>query len=140
MFISTILFFTIFHLVLCMSQHKTQLQKTNKKRRKINYLSDAYPGTFHCPSHYTVGQIQVILGHQYFTFPRAREWAKWASERTIERSGGREWSKQSRASEQVSCASERVNGRASGPVLTSRFLAALPHCALPHAFPPKKSL
>ena len=33
-----------------------------------------------------------------YTFPRAREWAKWASERTSERSGGREWSEQSRVS------------------------------------------
>ena len=47
------------------------------------------------------------------------------SERTSERSGGRERSEQSRASEQVSGASERANGRASGPVLTSRFWVVL---------------
>ena len=35
-----------------------------------------------CPSDRpTMGQNQVILRHQKFTFPRAREWAKWASER-----------------------------------------------------------
>ena len=45
-----------------------------------------------------------------------------------ERSGGRERSEQSGASERVSGASERANGRASGPVLTSRFLADLNHC------------
>jgi len=67
---------------------------------------------------------------QSFTVPRAREWAKWASERTSERSGGRERSEQSGASERVSGASERANGRASGPVLTSRFLADLNHSAL----------
>ena len=39
-----------------------------------------------------------------------------------ERSGGRERSEQSAASERVSGASERANGRASGPVLTSLFL------------------
>ena len=47
----------------------------------------------------TMGQNQVILRHQKFTFPRAREWAKWASKRMSERSGGREWSEQSGASE-----------------------------------------
>ena len=46
-----------------------------------------------------------------------------------ERSGGRERSEQSGASERVSGASERANGRASGPVLTSRFLADLNHSA-----------
>ena len=66
---------------------------------------------------------------QLFTVPRAREWAKWASERTSERSGGRERSEQSGASERVSGACERVNGRASGPVLTSRFLVVPDHCA-----------
>ena len=48
------------------------------------------PGSSDC----TVGQIQVILRHQKFTFPRAREWAKWASKQTSERSGGREQSEQ----------------------------------------------
>ena len=44
-----------------------------------------------------------------------------------ERSGGREQSEQSGASERVSGASERANGQASGPVLTSQFLAFLTH-------------
>ena len=44
-----------------------------------------------------------------------------------EHSGGRERSEQSRASEQVSGASERANGRASGPVLKSVFLAVIDH-------------
>ena len=51
-----------------------------------------------------------------------RELAKWASEWTSERSGGRERSEQSGASKRVNGASERVNGRASSPVLTSLFL------------------
>ena len=42
-----------------------------------------------------------------------------------ERSGGREQSEQSGASEQVSGASERANGRASGPALQSVFLAVI---------------
>ena len=46
-----------------------------------------------------------------------------------ERSRVRERSEQGGASEQVSGASEGANGRASGPVLTSQFLAVLPHCA-----------
>ena len=44
-----------------------------------------------------------------------------------ERIGGSERSEQSGASEQVSGASERANGRASGPVLQSVFLAVFDH-------------
>ena len=44
-----------------------------------------------------------------------------------ERSGGRERSEQSGASERVSGASEQANGRASGPVLQSVFLAVIDH-------------
>ena len=44
-----------------------------------------------------------------------------------ERSGGCERSEQSVASERVSGASERANGRASGPVLQSVFLAVIDH-------------
>ena len=44
-----------------------------------------------------------------------------------ERSGGREQNKQSGASKQVSVERERANGRASGPVLQSVFLAVLAH-------------
>ena len=53
-----------------------------------------------------------------------------------ERSGGRERSEQSGASERVSGASERVsgaskqaNGQASGPVLTSVFFSIFDHSA-----------
>ena len=72
---------------------------------------------------------------QSFTVPRAREWAKWASERTSERSGGRERSEQSGASERVSGASERANGRASGPVLQSLFLTVIDHSEYVLFFP-----
>ena len=51
------------------------------------------------------------------------------SEKTIERSGGREQSEQSGATERVSGASERANGGASGPVLTSLFLFVPDHSA-----------
>ena len=44
-----------------------------------------------------------------------------------ERSGGRERSEQSGASERVSGASERANGRASFPILQSVFLAVIDH-------------
>ena len=47
-----------------------------------------------------------------------------------ERSGGRERSEQSGASERVSGASERANGRASDPILTSQFLFIHAHSAL----------
>ena len=47
-----------------------------------------------------------------------------------ERSGAREWSESCGASEQVSDAIKRANGRANGPVLTSRFLAVLNHSAI----------
>ena len=49
-----------------------------------------------------------------------------------ERSGGRERSEQSGASERVSGASERANGRASGPVLQSVFLAVFEPSACPN--------
>ena len=47
------------------------------------------------------------------------------SEQTSERSGVHERSEKCGASKRVSGASERANGRASGPVLTSRFMAVL---------------
>ena len=46
-----------------------------------------------------------------------------------ERSGARERSEQYGASERVSGASERANGRVGGPVLTSAFLIILAHSA-----------
>ena len=66
----------------------------------------------------TTGQNSLIVGHQNHAFPRARE---RVSERASERVSAAE-----RASE-ASGASERANGQASGPVLTSRFLAFLTH-------------
>ena len=45
-----------------------------------------------------------------------------------ERSGAHEQSEQCGASKQVSGASEQTNGQASGPVLTSGFLAVMNHC------------
>ena len=54
---------------------------------------------------------------QSFAVPRVRKWAKWASERMSERSGGRERSEQSGASKRVSGAREWANVQASGPVL-----------------------
>ena len=49
-----------------------------------------------------------------------------------ERSGDCERNEQSGASKRVSGASERANGRASGPVLTSRFLFVPDHSASRH--------
>ena len=68
-----------------------------------------------------MGQNQVIMKHPIIHFPTS-EGVSEVSERTSERSGGREQSEQSGASERVSSASERANGRASGSVLTSLFL------------------
>ena len=59
-------------------------------------------------------------------FPTSKEVSE-VSERTSERSGVREQSEQCEASERVSGASERANGRVSGPVLTSGFLVDLAH-------------
>ena len=47
-----------------------------------------------------------------------------------EPSGGHEQSEQSGASKRVSGARERANGRASGPVLQSVFLAVIDHSVL----------
>ena len=73
-----------------------------------------------------------FMGHpisiQSFTFPRAREWEKWACKQTSERSGARKGSKQCGASEGVS--GEQANRWASGPVLQSVFLAFLNLSAL----------
>ena len=80
------------------------------------------------PMHY--GTNQVIMRHQKFTFSQAREYAKRASECMSERSGGREQSKQSGASERVNGASEQANGLASGPVLMSRLLFVPDHSAM----------
>ena len=54
----------------------------------------------------------------------------WVSEQKNERSGMHEQSEQGGASKWVSSASKRANRRASGLVLTSRFLAVLNHSAL----------
>ena len=48
-----------------------------------------------------------------------------SDERRNEDSGAREQREQCGVSERVSVASEQVNERASGPVLTSRFMAVL---------------
>ena len=55
--------------------------------------------------------------------------SEWLSERTNERSGVCERSKQCGASERVSGASERAGGWEHGPVLTSRLQAYLDHLA-----------
>ena len=73
-----------------------------------------------------MGQKKGILRHRKIHFPTSKGVSE-VSERTSERSGGREQSKQSGASERVSGASERVNGRASDPVLQSVFLAVIDH-------------
>ena len=52
------------------------------------------------------------------------------SEQTSERSRGHKRSEQSRAREQVSGVSDRTNGRASGPALTSLFFFVSDHSAM----------
>ena len=62
--------------------------------------------------------------HQVAMVENEKKNTEKTSEQTIERSGAREWSEQGGASEWVS---KRANGRASGPVLQSVFLAVLDH-------------
>ena len=70
-----------------------------------------------------IGKNTDKIAIQSFTIPQAREWAKWASEwaqrsaraKRVVRS--KQTSEQCGASEWVSGASERANGRASGPLL-----------------------
>ena len=90
--------------------------------------ADRFPWRFP-QRHSTMGQNQVILRHQKFTFPQAKEWAKWASKWTSERKGGCKRSEQYGASERVSGAREQANGWASGPVLTSLFVFVPDHSA-----------
>ena len=65
------------------------------------------------PGHFETSKIH------FPTSEGVSEVSERASEQTSERSGGRERSEQFGASERVSGASERGNGRASGPVHTS---------------------
>ena len=44
---------------------------------KLSFCSCVSP-VVRLSAHITMGQNQVILRHQKFTFPQAREWAKWA--------------------------------------------------------------
>ena len=76
---------------------------------KLNFCPCVSP-VVRLSAHITMGQNQVILRHQKFTFPQAREWAKWARELTSER-----------------C--ERTSGQASGPVLTFLILFISDHSA-----------
>ena len=55
-------------------------------------------------------------------------WSRIEKTQKSERSGARQCNKKCRASKRVSSASKRANGRASDLVLTSGFLAVLPHC------------
>ena len=57
-----------------------------------------------------------------------------ANERTNEPGGAREQSRQCGTSELVRSVSVQANGRASGPVFPSRFMAVLNHSALIAAF------
>ena len=93
-------------------------------------------GWFGAPvgNHCTMGQNQVILRYQKLTLPRVRKWTKWANQwaqrRARAKRAVRSSPEQSGASKRVSGASERANGRASGPVLTSLFLFVPDHSAI----------
>ena len=86
--------------------------------------------TLKCPkvAHSTVVQNGLILRH----FPTSLGVSEWTNECNRARKWG-EWSGASSAdygtSKWVSSAKERANGRASGQVLPSRFLAVLNQCA-----------
>ena len=57
----------------------------------------------------TMGQNQVILRHWKFTFPKARDWAKWASERVSAAEGASEGSNSEQANEWAVRANERTS-------------------------------
>ena len=65
----------------------------------------------------------AIVGTHYGTKPGSFEISNHSL--SIERSGARKQSKQCEANERVSIASKRANSRASGPSLTSQFMAVL---------------
>ena len=67
----------------------------------------------------TLVQNKVILRHEILHFPTSLEVSEVRERASSERSGARKRSEQAGASERVSGASERANGLASGPVLTS---------------------
>ena len=76
-------------------------------------------------------RFSLMSQHLIVHFPMSLGVSEWANEQTNKNNGVREWSKQCRASEWVSSGSEWMNGRASGPVLTSRFLVVLNNSAPP---------
>ena len=67
-------------------------------------LASFVPSSFHRS---TMGQNQVIVRHQKFNFPQAREWAKWAS--AVE--GASEASSPEQAKEWAVRANERTDER-----------------------------
>ena len=66
---------------------KDTFTKRGKKRLR-NHLKCVRLERAKYLNHCTVGQNHVILRHLKVTFPRAREWAKWASKRASKRSRG----------------------------------------------------
>ena len=70
----------------------------------------------------TVGQNQVDLSHLIIHFPTSSGLSKWASNVSSAEQAN-EWAVQT--NEQID---KLANGRASGPVLTSRLLFILNHC------------
>ena len=85
----------------------------------------------HHRHHRTIGQNQLFFWHLIIHFPTSSGVYERASKRPNERSVVHEQSELGRASEWVRDASEWADGWASGPVLTSRFMAVLNHNAPP---------
>ena len=108
------------------------------KRKRCFFIENAWENSFLCFLSVLTLSLSVCIVSRlhYGTKPGHFETSKihfptseGVSE-VSERSGGRERSEQSGASERVSGASEWVNGRVSGPVLTSRFLFFPDHSAI----------
>ena len=81
---------------------------------------------YHC----TVGQNQVVLGHLITHFPTSSGVSERASKRMSAVERASKASRAEQANKRVVRANEQTDGRATGPVHRSRFLAVLNHSAM----------
>ena len=80
----------------------------------------------------TLVQNSLVLRHLKWHFPMCLGVSERSSEQTSECRGAREQGGQCRANKGASSMSKWAKGQASGPVLTSQFLAVLNHCGVVH--------
>ena len=101
-----------------------KVEKLEKKKRRRE-------GRERINKHITMGQNQVITRQRIIDFPTSSGVSVRASVRMSAAERASTASSAEQANERMS---ERAVEQASGPVLTSRFLAFLPHCALTFIF------